>query len=70
MAMMKFRSMIQSLQSPNRRLVEEPNGAMRHEPPIDAPRIDDVLFEIGVILAAHLGVALVVALLLSDCAHC
>ncbi|MBV8192422.1 MAG: hypothetical protein JO339_34695 [Alphaproteobacteria bacterium] len=45
-------------------------GAMRPEPPADAPRVDDVLFEIGVILAAHLGLALVVALLLQDCATC
>ena len=40
------------------------------QPPANAPRAGDVIFEIGVILAMHLALALVVTLLLKDCAGC
>ena len=40
------------------------------EPPADAPRVGDVMFEIGLILAAHLGIAIVVTLLLRGCTSC
>ena len=48
-------------------------GARSHPtpaPPADAPRVGDVLFEIAVILAVHLALALVVTLLLGDCTSC
>jgi hypothetical protein len=59
---MKFGSTNQSLPSRSQRL--------EREPPLDAPRVEDVLFEIGVILAVHLGIALAVFLLLRDCTSC
>ncbi len=40
------------------------------EPLADAPRFGDVMFEIGLILAAHLGIAVAVTLLLRDCTSC
>jgi hypothetical protein len=64
MAMMKFGSVKQS---------ESLGSWNRHSaapPPANAPRAGDVIFEIGVILAMHLALALVVTLLLKDCASC
>jgi hypothetical protein len=40
------------------------------QPLADAPRSGDVVFEIGIILAVHLAVALAVGLVLSDCTTC
>jgi hypothetical protein len=39
-------------------------------PPADAPQADDIIFEIGVTLAVHLALALVVTLWLRDCTSC
>jgi hypothetical protein len=40
------------------------------EPVPDTPRFGDVMFEIGLILAVHLGIAVAVTLLLRDCTSC
>ena len=48
-------------------------SSSRHSPaspPVDAPRAADVIFEIGVILAVHLALAVVVTLLLRGCTSC
>jgi hypothetical protein len=64
MAMMKFSSVKQSesLGSWSRRSAAPP--------PANAPRAGDVIFEIGVILAIHLALALAVTLWLRDCTSC
>jgi hypothetical protein len=61
--MMKFSSLDQSESFDSR-------GHDVAPPPADAPRAGDVIFEIGVILAAHLAFALVVTLRLRDCTSC
>ena len=68
--MMKFGSANQSLPARSDQWVEPSPGHLEGEPPVDAPRCGDVLFEIGVILAVHLALAVAVTLLLRDCASC
>ena len=68
--MMKFRSVDQPLASRSRPLDEPSLGQSKPEPPVDAPQVGDVVFEIGVILAIHLAAALAVTLLLRDCISC
>jgi hypothetical protein len=55
--------------SPRRLSSRPPLGAV-DEPPPDAPRFGEVMFEIGLILAVHLGIAVIITLLLGDCTSC
>jgi hypothetical protein len=70
--MLKFRSVRQLPALPPRShwLDDSAHGRIGGETPTDTPRAGDVVFEIGVILALHLGLALVVTLLLWDCTSC
>jgi len=64
MAMMKWSSVRQS---------DSLGSWRRHSaplPPANVPRAGGVIFEIGVVLAIHLALALVITVLLRDCASC
>jgi hypothetical protein len=53
-----------------RRHSSRPTLGAGGEPPPDAPRFGEVMFEIGLILAVHLGIGVMVTLLLRGCTSC